>query len=113
MCLVLFWVWQDFDGQVKGIKGSGFLLECDEKVLKIEFSDCQFEYLMCISDVIVMLLYCVLFVGMFDLRQLLFLVCYQGMVEVICQGFFLDDVCEDWVMKKWFVDVKISERFLE
>lgn len=106
----LFWAWQDFDGQAKGIKGSGLPPERDENAPKIELSDRQLEHLMCISDVIVMLSHCAPPAGMFDSRQSLFSACYQGMVEATRQGLLLDDAREDWVMKKWFADVKTSER---
>lgn len=97
----LFWVWQDRDGNARGIKGSGTPQARDEKPHKIDLSDRQLEHLMCVSDVVALLSHKKPPAGSYTSQQALFLDCYQGMLEASNQGILLDEAREAWVMKKW------------
>ena len=46
---VLFWTWLDCDYQSSIRLGSGEIPESDKSVVQIEFTDSQFEKLMCVS----------------------------------------------------------------
>ena len=98
---VLFWVWQDRDGNARGIKGSGIPQTRDEKPHKIDLSDRQLDRLMCVCDVITLLSHRAPPVGRYASQQALFSDCYQGMVEATNQGIILDEAREAWVMRKW------------
>lgn len=104
----LFWAWQDMDGKSRGLKGSGVLPAHDEKSQKIDLSDRQLEYLMCICDVVALLEHCAPPEHVYTSRQALFSDCYQGMVEATEQGIIVDDAREAWVMKKWFAAGEIA-----
>ena len=97
----LFWAWQDMDGHPRGIKGCGTPQARDEKNHKIDLSDRQLEYLMCVCDVMVLLAHRAPPAGVYASRQALFSDCYQGMVEATNQGIILDDAREAWVVQKW------------
>lgn len=98
---VLLWAWQDMDGNSRGIKGSGISLNRNEKPHKIDLSDRQLEYLMCVCDVMDLLSHRAPPAGRFASQQALFSDCYQGMVEATNQGIILDEAREEWVMRKW------------
>ncbi|MDR7344983.1 hypothetical protein J2X14_003425 [Pantoea alhagi] len=99
---VLFWAWQDMDGNARGIKGRGAPQTRNEKPHKIDLSDRQLEHLMCVCDVVALLSHRAPPVGRYASRQALFTNCYQGMVEATNQGIILDEAREAWVMKRWF-----------
>lgn len=98
---VLFWAWQDMDGNTRGIKGSGTPQTRDEKPNKIDLSDRQLEHLMCVCDVMTLLSHCAPPAGRYASQQALFSDCYLGMVEATSKGIILDEAREAWVMKKW------------
>lgn len=98
---VLFWAWQDMDGNARGIKGSGTPQTPDEKPHKINLSDRQLEHLMCVCDVMALLSHRAPPAGRYGSQQALFSDCYQGMVEATNHGIILDEAREAWVMKKW------------
>ncbi|MFH3176193.1 DUF4123 domain-containing protein [Klebsiella aerogenes] len=98
---VLFWAWQDMDGNARGIKGSGTPQTRDEKSNKIDLSDRQLEHLMCVCDVMTLLSHRAPPAGRYASQQALFSDCYQGMVEATNRGIILDEAREAWVMKKW------------
>ncbi|WOZ78160.1 DUF4123 domain-containing protein [Kosakonia sacchari] len=104
----LFWAWQDRDGNSRGIKGSCTPQVYDEKPLKIDLSDRQLEYLMCVCDVMVLLSHSAPPAGVYASQQAIFLDCYQGMVEATDEGIILDDARESWVMKKWLAAEKTA-----
>lgn len=98
---VLFWAWQDMDGNARGIKGRSAPQTRNEKPHKIDLSDRQLEHLMCVCDVMTLLSHRAPPAGRYVSQQALFTDCYQGMVEATNQGIILDEAREAWVMKRW------------
>lgn len=98
---VLFWAWRDMDGNSAGIKGMATAQLRGALPKKIELNDAQFEDLMCICDVMMLLSHRSPPEGKYSCRQRLFADCYQGMLEATKQGIITGDAREAWVIKKW------------
>jgi hypothetical protein len=95
---VLFWTWFDCDYQPCILLGSGEIPESDESVVQIEFTDGQFEKLMCVSDARQFLRYEKIPEGLFTNRQSEFTACYEAMLTATEQQIIFDDKRSAWVM---------------
>ena len=95
---VLFWTWLDCDYQSSIRLGSGEIPESDKSVVQLEFTDSQFEKLMCVSDTSQFLRYESVPEGMFTNRQAEFTACYEAMLTATEQRIVFDDKRNDWVM---------------
>ncbi|MGG6101417.1 DUF4123 domain-containing protein [Pantoea allii] len=105
---VLFWAWQDMDGNSRGIKGNSTPQNRNEKPPKIDLSDRQLDHLLCVCDVMILLSHSAPLAVRYTSQQALFFDCYQGMVEATNQGIILDEAREAWVIEKWLTkQVKI------
>ncbi|HHG1370306.1 TPA: DUF4123 domain-containing protein, partial [Klebsiella pneumoniae] len=78
--------------------GSGEIPESDKSVVQIEFTDSQFEKLMCVSDTSQFLRYESVPEGMFTNRQAEFTACYEAMLTATEQRIVFDDKRNDWVL---------------
>ncbi len=65
--------------------------ESDKSVVQIEFTDSQFEKLMCVSDTSQFLRYESVPEGMFTNRQAEFTACYEAMLTATEQRIVFDD----------------------
>ncbi|HEN4996646.1 TPA: DUF4123 domain-containing protein [Klebsiella aerogenes] len=97
---VLFWTWLDCDNQPSIQMGSGETHESDESVVQIEFTDSQFEKLMCVSDAMQFLRYENVPEGLFTSRQTEFAACYEAMLAATEQRIIFDDKRSAWVMEQ-------------
>lgn len=95
---ILFWTWLDGDNQPSIQLGSGEIPESDKSVIQIEFTDSQFEKLMCISDTRQFLSYESVPEGLFTNRQSEFVACYEAMLTATEQRILFDDKRSAWVM---------------
>ncbi|MFP1761066.1 DUF4123 domain-containing protein [Lonsdalea quercina] len=95
---VLFWSWLDCDHQPTLRLGSGEAPGSDESVAQIEFTDSQFEKLMCVSDVRQFLGYEKIPDGLFTTRQAEFTACYEAMLVATEKQVIFDDKRSAWVM---------------
>ncbi len=95
---VLFWTWLDCDYQPSILLGNGEIPETDESVVQIEFSDRQFEKLMCVSDTRQFLGYEKIPEGLFTNRQSEFTACYEAMLSATERRILFDDKRSAWVM---------------
>lgn len=95
---ILFWTWLDSDNQPSLQLGDGEIPEADESVIRIEFTDSQFEKLMCISDTKQFLSYESVPKGLFPNRQSEFFACYEAMLAATEQQILFDEQRSAWVM---------------
>lgn len=95
---ILFWTWLDGDNQPSIQLGSGEIPYSDESVIPIEFTDSQFEKLMCVSDTRQFLSYESVPEGLFTNRQTEFTTCYEAMLAATEQRILFDDKRSAWVM---------------
>ncbi len=95
---VLFWTWLDCDYLPSILLGSGEIPEPDESVVPIEFTDRQFEKLMCVSDTRQFLGYEKIPEELFTNRQSEFTACYEAMLAATEQRIIFDDKRSAWVM---------------
>jgi len=95
---ILFWTWLDGDKQPSIQLGSGEIPDSDEPVIQIEFTDSQFEKLMCVSDTSQFLSYESMPEGLFTNRQSEFLACYEAMLAATERRILFDDKRSAWVM---------------
>lgn len=95
---ILFWTWLDGDNQPSIQLGSGEIPESDKSVIQVEFTDRQFEKLMCVSDARQFLGYEKIPEGLFTNHQSEFAACYEAMLTATEQRILFDDKRSAWVM---------------
>lgn len=94
----LFWSWLDHDGNPVLLMGNGAQPAKEEKCSKIAFSDNQFERLMCICDVKLLLRHRDVPAEWFASLEERFSACYTAMVTATEKRIMLDKAREDWVI---------------
>ncbi len=96
----LFWSWVDRDGKPTFVSGNGNVLGDNEKMSRIDLTDAQFEYLMCVCDVNILRTYQDLGKTHQLSEESLFQLCYQGMREASDKGMIMDEERNQWVLNK-------------
>lgn len=94
----LFWSWLDRDNKPALLTGNGAQPGKSEKCQKITFSDSQFECLMCICDVQLLLRHRHIAETGFTSQEERFSACFQAMLSATKKGLLLDRDREDWVI---------------
>lgn len=95
----LFWSWLDLDEKPALLMGQGRQPEINEKCQRIALSDCQFESLMCICDVKLMLRHRDVPNTGFSSENERFTACFNGMLSATAKGIMCDKERENWVIK--------------
>lgn len=95
----LFWSWLDLDGKPALLMGNGSLPGKSEKCQKVTFSDSQFELLMCLCDVKLLLRYQNIPEAWFESLEERFSACFRAMVAATDKRILLDKEREAWVVK--------------
>ncbi|HAV5985483.1 DUF4123 domain-containing protein [Serratia marcescens] len=94
----LFWSWLDLDEKPALLLGQGAQPAINEKCQNIAFSDSQFESLMCICDVKLMLRYRDVPATGFTSQDERFTACFNGMLSATAEGILGDKERQDWVI---------------
>lgn len=94
----LFWSWLDLDEKPGVLMGQGAQPGINEKCQNIALSDSQFEALMCICDVKLMLRHRNVPDAGFSSQDQRFTACFNGMLSATAKGMILDEEREDWVI---------------
>lgn len=95
----LFWSWLDHDNNPMLLMGNGAQPGNDESCQKIAFSDDQFERLMCICDVKLLLRHRDVPADWFTSKEERFTACFRAMVLATEKNIMMDKAREDWVLK--------------
>ncbi|CAM6950200.1 MULTISPECIES: DUF4123 domain-containing protein [Enterobacter] len=95
---VIGWGWQDRDGQSVWLTGSGKIPKRDERAEQVDFSDKQYEKLMCLCDAKRFIDQKLLMTTMFASKEAEFRACFEGMVSATQAGVLFDDERDVWVI---------------
>ncbi|SNY72828.1 DUF4123 domain-containing protein [Enterobacter sp. CC120223-11] len=88
---VLFWRWQDLDGQPAFLAGRGSISKHDEAAQQLDFSDRQYEKFMCLCDAKRFVAQQLPIINMFSSKESQFKACFEGMVKATQAGVLFDD----------------------
>lgn len=94
----LFWSWLDLDEKPALLMGQGDQPAINEKCQNIALSDSQFEALMCICDVKLMLRHRDVPDTGFTSQDERFTACFNGMLSATAKGMLWDKERQDWVI---------------
>ncbi|QUY51024.1 DUF4123 domain-containing protein [Serratia plymuthica] len=94
----LFWSWLDLDEKPALLMGQGDQPAINEKCQNIALSDNQFEALMCICDVKLMLRHRDVPDTGFTSQDERFTACFNGMLSATAKGMLWDKERQDWVI---------------